>query len=182
MTFQMDASGDESYKSVGGSFVPLPAGRYHAEIVEVDESFQKHSDKVPITFEVIAGTNPGFEGRKHTERFATSEAAMDRLKRLALVVGLLKPGEVKEVSFSQAVGASLVIEMVPHSYKSEKTGNMVETTQLGFGTFWPLDDEEVKDVPRGKGSPQPGGTSNAGGGASATPSGQEGGGSKWDNL
>lgn len=171
--FRMDASGDESYQKVGGGFTRLPAGRYHVEIVDVDESMSKHQDKVLVTFEVLAGTQPGFNAKKHTEFFSISEQAMDRLKRLAMVCELIKPGEVKEVSFADAIGSTLVIEMVPHSYKSEKTGKTVETTQLGFGAFWQEGDAEVKDVPRGISSPRPQRTED---------DSERGGGSKWDNI
>lgn len=172
--FRMDASGDEDYKKVGGGFSRLPAGRYHVEIVEVDESFQKNPDKVPITFEVLAGTNPGYEGKKHTEFFATSERSVDRLKRLALLCELIRPGEVKNVSFSQAIGATLVIEIVPHSY--EKDGKTVNTTQLDYGGFWREDDIDVKDVPRGKSSPR------QAKGTSRSEEQSRQGGSKWDNI
>ena len=153
---RMDASSDESYEGVGASkFKRLPAGRYHVEIIEVDETLQKEPNKIPITFEVLAGTIPGQNGARHTEFFSISDAAMDRLKRLAMVCDLIAPGESKDVSFNDCLRKRLVIEIVPHSYTSEKTGQKVDTTQLDFGGFWKEDHEAVKDVPRGQGSPQP---------------------------
>jgi hypothetical protein len=41
----MDTSGDEDYSKVGAGFKRLPPGRFHCEIIEVDESFQKHAQK-----------------------------------------------------------------------------------------------------------------------------------------
>lgn len=155
MPFNMDTREDESYDKVGSGFQRLPAGRYHVEVIEVDETFQKNADKLLVTFEVLNGTIPDCVGKRHTEFFSVTENAMDRLKRLAMVCSLIKPGEAREVSFNNAVGTSLIIEFVPNSYESKKTGKKVETTQLGFGGFWKEDHEEVKEVPRGKRSPQP---------------------------
>lgn len=148
MTFQMDASGDADYNKVGAGFQRLPPGRFHVEIIEVDESFQKQADKVVVVFDVLAGTVPDRVGRRHTEFFSTSPGAMDRLKRLAMVCDLIKPGEQRDVSFNDAVGADLVIEIVPHSY--EKDGKTIETTQLDFGGMWSTSHEEVREVPKGK--------------------------------
>jgi hypothetical protein len=170
MTFQMDTSGDEDYSKVGAGFKRLPPGRFHCEIIEVDESFQKHAQKVVVVFEVLNGTVPDQAGRRHSEFFSISENAMDRLKRLAMVTGLIAPGEQKEVSFNDCVGAALVIEIVPNSY--EKDGKKIETTQIDFGGLWAEDHEDVKEVPRGKKSDRPSGE---GGGSS-------GGSDAWSNV
>lgn len=180
MVFNMDARGDESYDKVGSGFKRLPAGRYHVEVIEVDETFQKNADKLLVTFEVLAGTIPDHVGERHTEFFSVTDNAMDRLKRLAMVCGLIKPGESKEISFEDCIHATLIIEFVPNSYKSKKTEKMVETTQLAFGGFWSEDHADVKDVPRGKRSPQPASDQPAAGDGDAEASG--GGGTQWDNI
>lgn len=148
MTFQMDTSGDPNYDGVGAGFKRLPPGRFHVEIIEVDETFQKQADKVVVMFDVLASTAPDQIGRRHTEFFSTSPGAMDRLKRLAMVCNLIAPGEQKDVSFNDAVGADLVIEIVPHSY--EKDGKKIETTQLDFGGMWATGHKDVAKVPKGK--------------------------------
>lgn len=177
MVFNMDAREDESYDKVGSGFKRLPAGRYHVEVIEVDETFQKNADKILVTFEVLAGTIPDHVGERHTEFFSVTENAMDRLKRLAMVCGLIKPGESKDISFEDCIHASLIIEFVPNSYKSKKTEKMVETTQLAFGGFWTEGHPDVKEVPRGKRSPQPAGEQPAAAEAEAS-----GGASQWDDI
>lgn len=175
MALSFDARGDDSYESIGG-FTKLPAGRYHVEIVEVDES-QEKQEKILVTFEVLAGTIPDCAGKRHTEFFGLTEAAIDRLKRLAMVCGLIDPGEEKDVSFEDAVGQDLIVEFVPNDYISKKTGEEVKTTQMGYGGFWKTDNSEVKEVPRGKLSE---------GGDDGAASGDEGedksGGGGWDNV
>lgn len=181
MVFSMDAREDEHYDKVGSSFKRLPAGRYHVEVIDVDESFQKNADKLFVTFEVLAGTIPDHVGERHTEFFSVTEQAMDRLKRLAMVCGLIKPGEAKDISFEDCIHASLIIEFVPNSYVSEKTGKKVETTQLAFGGFWTEDHDDVKEVPRGKRSPQP--TADQSADQPAATEAEAGSGtSQWDNI
>lgn len=180
MPFNMDTREDESYDKVGSGFKRLPAGRYHAEIVDVDETFQQ-SEKLIMTFEVLNGTIPNQAGQRHTEYFSCSEKAMDRLKRLAMVCDLIRPGEVKDITFNDAKGKTLVIEIVPHSY-TNASGKEVQTTQLDFGGFWKEDHPDVKDVPRGSGG---GGSSASGGGGSPQPDpspAPSGSGSSWDNI
>lgn len=176
MSFKMDASGDESHTKVGSGFTRLPAGRYHTQILEVDESFQKNANKIVISFEVLAGTIPGMEGKRHNEFFSMN--AMDRLKRLAMVCDLIKPGEVKDVSFMDTIGKDLIIDIIPHSY--EKDGKTIETTQMDFGGMFKVTDDEVKDVPRGKVwvKPAPSGNAPSGDVAQTGPAT----GSKWDNV
>ena len=172
MTFQMDTSSDESYEEVGAGYKKLPPGRFHVEVVEVDETFQKQPQKVLVTFEVLNGTAPDQKGRRHTEYFSISPNAMDRLKRLAMVCKLIGPGEQKEVSFNDALGADLIIEVVPHSYE-DKNKKMVDTTQMDFGGMWAVDHEDVKQVPRGKVGDRP---------AEEDTGSSDGGGDKWSDV
>lgn len=176
MALNLDARSDDSYESIGG-FTKLPAGRYHVEIVEVDESQEKH-DKILVTFEVLAGTIPDCAGKRHTEFFGLTEAAIDRLKRLAMVCDLIKPGEEKDVSFEDAVGQDLIVEFVLNEYMSKKTGEEVKTTQMGYGGFWKTDNSEVKEVPRGKLSESGGEESKAGDGIVSG----DGDGGGWDDV
>jgi hypothetical protein len=167
----MDTSEDEGYDKVGAGFKRLPPGRFHVEIIEVDETFQKQPQKVVVDFEVLDGTVPNHAGRRHTEFFSISDSAMDRLKRLAMVTGLIAPGEQKEVSFNDCVGTTLVIEIVPHSYVNEQTGKKINTTQLDFGGMWAEDHPDVKEVPRGKKSNRP-----------PAEGGESDGGDAWSNV
>jgi hypothetical protein len=135
----------ESEDDIQGNARPLP-GRYHVVVKDVNETFEKF-DKVIIEFEVLAGTTPGQEGRVVTEFFATSEKALSRLQRLAIVLGLLKPGEEeKEIEFSDAISTQLVIEVEENQY--EKDGKTIKTVRVAYLGMWSLNNKAVGDVPK----------------------------------
>ena len=146
MAINVNAQHVKSEKDLGTPNRPLP-GRYHVVINRVDESEQEYPNKVVVDFEVRAGTTPNQEGRVAREFFATTSAAMDRLIKLGLCTGLLKPGESKDVEFSRALGCQLVIDVEPHSY-TDKNGQTVETTCVAFLGIHKPDDRSVADVPK----------------------------------
>lgn len=142
----LGATNVQSEDDIQGNARPLP-GRYHAIVKEVDESMEK-VDKIIIEFEVLAGTTPGQEGRVVTEYFAVTEKAISRLTRLALVLGLLNPGEEeRDVAFSDAIGRDLVIEVEPNEY-TNKEGKEVKTVRVTYLGFWSTGNEAVADVPK----------------------------------
>lgn len=142
----LGAKNVQSEDDIQGNARPLP-GRYHAIVKEVDESMEK-VDKIIVEFEVLAGTTPGQEGRVVTEYFAITEKAISRLTRLALVLGLLKPGEEeRNVAFSESVGRDLVIEVEPNEY-TNKDGKEVKTVRVTYLGFWSTGNEAVADVPK----------------------------------
>lgn len=147
MGLDLDVQDVQSEKDFGGQFNQPKPGRYHVIVKEVDESYQTYQNKVVIEFEVKAGTVPGQEGRTLREFFATSEKALPRLKRLAIILGLLKGGQKKEVNFVDGIGRQLVIDVEEHQY-DDREGKKVDTVRVGFfGTYKP-DDADVKDVPK----------------------------------
>jgi hypothetical protein len=142
----LGATNVQSEDDIQGNARPLP-GRYHAIVKEVDESMEK-VDKIIIEFEVLAGTTPGQEGRVVTEYFAVTEKAIPRLQRLAVTLGLLKPGEGdRNVLFSDAIGRDLVVEVEPNEY-TNKEGKEVKTVRLTYLGFWSTGNEAVADVPK----------------------------------
>ena len=142
----LGATNVQSEDDIQGNARPLP-GRYHAIVKEVDESMEK-IDKIIVEFEVLAGTTPGQEGTVVTEYFAVTEKAIPRLKRLALSLGLLRPGEPeRDINFSDAIGKDLVIEVEPNEY-TNKAGKEVKTVRLTYLGFWSTGNEAVADVPK----------------------------------
>lgn len=143
MGVDLDASDCETEDDAHESNRPKP-GSYHVEVLAVDDTFEKF-DKIIVDFKVLNGTVPGQKGKVQTEFFATTEKALPRLKMFAMAVGLLQPGERKEVEFADALGALLVITV------DEKVGqdgkSYVNTVWDGF---WSLDNPAVVDVPRGE--------------------------------
>ncbi len=147
---KMGANNVQSEDDIQGSSRPLP-GQYHAIVKEAKETeFKKKNDEyadvVEFEFECVAGTTPGQENTVLSERFWLSEKAMPRLQRMAIVLGLLKPGEEeKDIEFSDAIGRELIIEVEGGTY--EKDGKTVEKVDLAYMGFWSMKNEAVKDVP-----------------------------------
>jgi hypothetical protein len=157
MGISFGAEDVKSEDDIAGNARPVP-GRYHAVVkdvkfqiktpekvieVEEDEPFEK----VVVTFEALKGTVPGQENRELPEYFATSERAIERLRRLAIVLELLKPGEKeKQIRFSEAVGRQLVIEVEDNEY--EKAGKTIKSVRVAYLGFWSVGNKEVADVPK----------------------------------
>lgn len=134
----------QSEDDISGGNRPLP-GRYHLNVKEVDETMDKF-DKVIVEFEVLAGTTPGQEGRTFQEYFALTEKAIPRLQRLAIVLGLIKPGDPEtDVSFSVGIGRQLVGEVEENDY--EKDGQKKKGVRLGYLNYWSIGNKAVDDVP-----------------------------------
>lgn len=143
---RMGATNIKSEDDISGGKRPLP-GRYHCVVKHVDESFEK-VDKVVVTFEVLAGTTPDQQGREIVEYYACTEKALPRLTRLAIVTGVLQPGEAeRDVEFTPAIGAHLVVEVEENKY-TKQDGTEVETVRIGYMGMWSLGNDEVKEVPK----------------------------------
>jgi len=144
---RLDAEQTQSEDDVKGFSRPL-AGRYHVVVKDVDESHEKFENSIPVEIEVLKGTTPGQEGKLHTEFFSISEKAIDRLLRFSLTTGIVRPGEKKDVSISDAVGRQLIVELEDHSY--EKNGEVKKGVRISFLGMWSVGNDEVKDVPKDK--------------------------------
>jgi len=178
----LGAEGAKSENDIGGN-MPDP-GRYHVVITAVDESFDKYNS-ITVDFQVLTGNKPGQVDRTLTEYFSVSEKAIPRLKRLALCVGLLQPGEAeREIEFEQAVGRQLVIEVEENEY--EKNGEKKKGRRISWVGMWSTGNKEVADVPKDvealklldgeqSPSPPPGNDDTPSANGNAKPD-------KWDNL
>ena len=143
---KIDLSDVTSEADLAAHDYPL-AGTYHTRVDRANDD-SEDSGKVIVDFEVLAGTTPEQKGKYHREYFATSEAAMKRLNKLALVTGLIQPGQTTEVVFGNAVGRELVIELIDHDY--EKDGEKRTAVQISFLGMHSLTNKKFADVPRGK--------------------------------
>jgi len=143
MGLSLSAKGVKSESEVAGGQKPVK-GRYLAMVKAVDETMEK-KDQINVDFEVLAGNVPDQRGRILTEYFAVSDKALPRLTRLALCTGILKPDEDKDVTFADALGRVLFIEVEEHSYKN-KDGEMVNTVRVSFGGMWSVSNPDVADL------------------------------------
>ena len=143
---KMGATDVRSEDDVQGTKFPKP-GRYHVVVQRVDESFEK-SDKIIVTFAVLAGTLPGQEDSEITEWFSTNEKALPRVKRFALADCVLKPGdEEREVTFAAAKGRDLVVE-VEENFYTTKGGVAKKGVRIPWVSFWSTQNPAVADVPK----------------------------------
>lgn len=146
MALDIDAQDVQDETEVGQFKLPKP-GRYHVVVKEVDESEETYQNKVVIEFEVKAGTVPDQEKRTIREFFATTPKALPRLKRLAIILGLLKGGEKKQINFVEGIGRQLVIDVEEHQY-DDREGKKVDTVRIGFMGMYRPTDADVKGVPK----------------------------------
>jgi len=142
MGVNLSAKGAKTESDVG-SGKPL-AGRYLAMVKTVDETMEV-KDQVIVDFEVLAGNVPDQKGRILTEYFSVSDKALPRLTRLAMCLGLLRPDEVADVSFTQGIGRVLFIEIEGHSYEN-KEKIKVETVRVSFSGMWSVGNPDVADL------------------------------------
>lgn len=183
---EMNAEEYKGAEDFGGGDRPEP-GRYHVVVKSANEFSPKHSGKVVIDFEVLDGTIPNQVGRKHTEYFATSAKAMPRLVKMAIAVGLLSYGERKNITWSDAAGRQLVIDLEQHDY--EKDGETRKGVRITWAGMHALDDDAANNVPKNQAavelarklgsSAKPNGNGN---GNAATAQPAKAAASSWDDL
>jgi hypothetical protein len=137
---RLDASAGKSIDDFGSAAVA--PGLYHVMVKNVDESMTKYPSKIVAEFEVLSGTTSGQEHKTHTEWFSVAtDGAMRRVLRLALALGLLRPGEEKDVSFGDAIGKQIIIEIEQQEYEGKKY------LRIAFMGMWPIDHPDVRHVP-----------------------------------
>lgn len=193
----LNAQTAQSEDDFSGKSRPLP-GRYHVAVNHAEEkaSKVKGTPGLDIEFQVIAdGITPDGKDKtagqigKTIPLFlsyiggddAKTKTCIDRVCRLALCVGILKPGEAKEPDWNEAIGRELVIEIEGQQYDDEKSGTVKTGSQVAFLGFWSLGNKAVANVPKDTGSPgmialtKAGGPPSGNGNAAAKPAGPNGG-------
>lgn len=143
MPFDMDASGVESPGQILGGIQP---GTYHVIVKDVDEDSDEAQEKqqIRIDFELLNGTVPGQTGKTHRDYFSRKGKGFERVKALAMTLGLLRPGERKQVSFKDAIGRQLIVCWETHEYQGKKN------VQIPWAGFWSVDDPSQAGIPMDK--------------------------------
>jgi len=144
---QMNASGFESEADVQGFSRP-ENGIYHCLISDVDRSCEK-TDAIIVPLEVLAGTVDGQRGRKfqHRMRLADDGSYKETHLRFALAVGLIVPGEQKDLPLEawDAIRGRQVVVSVENN-TSEKDGKTyTNVTNYGMDV-WGVHHPGVADV------------------------------------
>jgi hypothetical protein len=141
----VNASGVQSIDQLG-SDLPLP-GRYHAIVKAISDKKEKYPDTIITEFGILNGTNPGQEGKSIRVFFGTTESWMlERLTRFFMAVGLISPGEKKDIDPYKAVGRQLLIEVEDKENKKEK--NMYR--QVSNNGMWQIGHPKHTDIPTDK--------------------------------
>lgn len=164
----LNAQSAKSEDDFTGRSRPQP-GRYHAAVTHAEEkaSKKKMTPGLELEFQVICDglakdgkTQTSGQTGKSIPLFLTfvggddakTKTCLDRVTRLALCLGVLQPGEAKEVDWSDAIGRELVIDIEEQVYEDE-SGAPKAGTQVGFMGFWSLGHKDVRDIPKDPGSP-----------------------------
>lgn len=149
---KMSTKGHKSESDINGRTPPEP-GSYHVIVSHVDASGDQF-DGIAVTFQVLAGTVEGMEGRTLNQRFYYDKETgeyQDSHVRLALASGLIEPDSEADVDWDELVGRQLVIGIEKRSGK-DKEGNEKMYTNIGnFGlAVWSVKNPAVEGVPKDK--------------------------------
>jgi len=135
---------------------PIPAdGFHHVTIIHVNDSRVKKDGSVfPYTvveFEVLAGSVPGQEDKTVSQFYALGQNGeetaeyCEKVSRLCLAAGILKPGEEKDVDLSDLENAQVVIKSQSYEKKDKTIGCGLADYGLGV---WGVGHPEVASVPK----------------------------------
>jgi hypothetical protein len=156
----LNAENVKTEDDISGNSKPLP-GRYHMVVNSAAEkgSKKKGIPGLEIEFGVLAGTVPGQDGKTMQlflsyigEDDAKTKKCLDRVVRLALCLGVLQPGQAKEVDWNEALGRELIVEVEEQEY-TDKNGNQQKGSQVAYLGFWSLNNPAVADMPKMMNSP-----------------------------
>jgi hypothetical protein len=148
------AKGYQSESDVKGKPAPVD-GFFHTTIVHVNDSRTK-KDGSPLNativeFEVLAGSVPGQEGKTVTQWFQLddngNESAeyCEKVSRLCMAAGLLRPGEEKDIDAADLENCQVVIKVQNYVKKDKTTGCGVADYGLAV---WGVNHPDVASVPR----------------------------------
>ena len=152
-----------SEDDLGGNARPAP-GRYHMAVMAAEEtaSKKKATPGLAIEFAVICdGIGPDGKTATSGQTGRTiplflsyiggddskTQTCLNRVARLAICCGVLKPGEAKEPDWSDAIGRELVVEVEAQKYE-DQGGQEKVGSQVSFSGFWSMGNKAVVNVPK----------------------------------
>lgn len=166
----LNAETTRSEDDISGRSRPEP-GRYHVAVQHAEEkgSKKKGTPGLELEFQVIVD-GLASDGKTHTAGQsgktiplflsyvggddAKTKTCLDRVLRLALCCGVIRPGESREPDWSEAIGRELVIEVEPgEKYEDDKGNERAGLSQVSFLGFWSLGNAAVANVPKDATSP-----------------------------
>ena len=136
---------------LGGLDFPSP-GSYHFEIEEVVEE-DPQSGSMYAVCRILAGDQPGQEGKTHREYFSLTEKAMGRIFQFAVAISLTTEDAIKA---AKQGGQSLDLDFENDAPGRQFCGKIVEEehpkgsgklkNKLNFN-IWALDHKKAKGIP-----------------------------------
>ena len=148
MVLELGKGGVNSVEDLDG-FPRVKPGRYHFVLTDSDDTFT-NSEAFIVKAEVLAGTNPTEIGKEHKEYMSISNAALRRIKRLALVMGIITPEQALQplvVDFTPWHGiGQFVADVIEEEYEGRKKA------KFGFLDFFTVDSPEAKGIPMNRGA------------------------------
>lgn len=165
----LNAQSVQSEDDISGKSRPKP-GRYHMAVSHAEEkaSKKKGTPGLECEFQVICDgvepdgktptsgqsgkTIPMFLSYVSDKGQEATDFCIQRVTRLALVVGLLRAGEEKEPDWSEAIGRELIVEVAEGDY-TDKSGNEKRGSEISTFGFWSLGNKAVANVPKDATSP-----------------------------
>lgn len=137
---------------------PPPVGKYHVTTIEVVEENDKGN--MDLTFEVLAGTIKGMEGRTHRTTFFMTTKMARWFHRLAIVGGLITQkqldemkakGETASYDFTKLKGRQFMVEVTKDkSEDGTKEYSRIQPWHIWspddpFCSGWPKNEKWLKD-------------------------------------
>ena len=142
----------------GSDFETPPLGRWHCVVADVSE---RKEGECEIWFDIVT---PGeHKGKRLTQKLKYPDgrdAEKDKtyLKRLGawfFRMGVIttekwdahkENGQTLTFDTADATGRQCIVEVIPHSYISKKTGKTIDTAQIGYMGVFPLTHADVQTV------------------------------------
>jgi hypothetical protein len=148
------AKGYNSESDIKGKPAPVD-GLYHVTISHVNDTRTKKDgsalNATTVEFEVLAGTVPGQEGKVVTQWYNLDDSGHEtaeygeKVSRLCMAAGLLKPGEEKDIDASDLQGCQVVIKAANYKKRDGRTGCGIADYGLAI---WSITHPEVASVPK----------------------------------
>lgn len=148
------AKNAQSESDLKGKPAPV-AGLYHVTITKVNDSRVKKDgsplNATVVEFEVLAGSVPGQEGKEVAQFYYLGDEGQEtaeyceKVSRLCMAAGLLKPGEEKDIDAADLENCQVVIEMADYTTKAGKTGVNIKNFGLAI---WGVNHPDVASVPK----------------------------------
>ena len=125
-----------------GNFEPMPPGKYHAQVVDVESKNDRNGNEYfNVKYKIIDGE---FAGRFVWDGVFFSEKSLGRLKLIASRLLGIKPLGKTMITTDMFTDKTCWLELIQEDY-TDKSGNSKRKNSVPFGGY--LSDKEENDTP-----------------------------------